>query len=61
MGFMDKVKDMLGQHGDKAGETVDRKTGGKHSDKIRSGTDKAKERREGMPDENREGGGGTAA
>jgi len=65
MGFMDKVKDMLGQHSEKVGqgvdkgaEAVDRKTGGKYTDKIQTGTDKAKERIEGMSDEKREGGGG---
>lgn len=50
MGFMDKVKGMLGQHGDKVGqgldkaaEAVDSKTGGKYSGQIKSGTEKAKE------------------
>jgi hypothetical protein len=46
----DKAKEMIGQHGDKVDEGVDRagqfadeKTGNKHSDQIRQGTDKAKE------------------
>lgn len=50
MGIMDKVKGMLGQHGDKVGqgldkaaEAVDAKTGGKYSGQIKSGTQKAKE------------------
>ncbi|MFC4497843.1 antitoxin [Streptomyces ovatisporus] len=53
MGFMDKVKDMLGQHGDKvskgvdkAGRMADSKTKGKYSDKIRTGTQKAREQAE---------------
>ncbi|MET7641878.1 antitoxin [Streptomyces sp. NPDC005438] len=47
---MDKVKEMLGQHGDKASSgvdkaagTADEKTGGKHHDTIRGGADKARE------------------
>ncbi len=60
MGFMDSIKEKLGnrgkaedmarQHGDKvdegidrAGRTTDEKTGGKHSDQIHTGTDKAKD------------------
>ncbi|MDT0382268.1 antitoxin [Streptomyces sp. DSM 42041] len=50
MSFMDKVKGMLGQHGDKAdqgmekaGNTLDERTGGKHSDKIDTGTQKGQE------------------
>jgi hypothetical protein len=46
----DKAKEMVGQHGDKAddavdraGEFVDEKTGKKHSDHIQQGVDKAKE------------------
>ena len=41
MSIVDKVKEMLGQHGakakqgmDKGGDMLDRKTGGKHTDKI---------------------------
>jgi hypothetical protein len=50
MGFMDKVKGMLGQHGDKAdqgvdkaADTADSRTGGKHSDQIRTGADRTKD------------------
>lgn len=50
MGFLDKAKDMLGDHADKAdgaidkvADLVDDKTGGKHSDKIDGAADKAKE------------------
>lgn len=50
MGFMDKVKGMLGQHSekvsrgiDKAASMADSKTKGKYSDKIRTGSQKAKE------------------
>ncbi|MCF6523922.1 antitoxin [Streptomyces sp. JJ36] len=66
MGFMDKVKGMLGQHGDKVergvdktAETVDRKTGGKYTDKIERGTGKAKESMDRMSEDRRrdEGGG----
>ncbi|MFI5658868.1 antitoxin [Streptomyces sp. NPDC051684] len=46
----DKVSDLAQQHGDKidqgldkAGKLVDEKTKGKYSDKIRTGTDKAKD------------------
>ena len=53
MGFMDKVKGMLGQHGDKvsrgldkAGQMADSKTKGKYSSQIRTGTQKAKEQAE---------------
>ncbi|WP_447007534.1 antitoxin [Saccharothrix isguenensis] len=45
-----KAKDALGQHGDKADEGIDRvgqfadeRTGGRHSDRIQQGTDRAKE------------------
>ncbi|KOX20635.1 hypothetical protein ADK67_29120 [Saccharothrix sp. NRRL B-16348] len=45
-----KAKDALGQHGDKAdegidkaGQFVDERTGGEHSEHIQKGTDKAKE------------------
>ncbi|WP_406281662.1 antitoxin [Embleya sp. NBC_00896] len=45
-----KAGDLLGQHGDKAdkgvdkaAEVADRKTGGKHTDKIRDASDKTKE------------------
>ena len=46
----DKAKDLVGQHGDKvedgvdrAGRFIDEKTGNKHSDQINQGTDKAKD------------------
>jgi hypothetical protein len=74
MSFMDKVKGMLGQHGDKAdqgvekaGNTLDERTGGKHSDKIDTGTQKGQESmdrwtQEGGSDEGGGGrGGGSAA
>jgi MT0933-like antitoxin protein len=55
MGFMDKVKGMLGQHSDKvtkgvdkAADMADSKTKGKYSDQIRTGTKKAKEQAEKM-------------
>ena len=52
MGFLDNAKakltDAVDSHGDKiadgldkAGDFVDKKTGGKYSDKIDAGTDKA--------------------
>ncbi|MYW05846.1 antitoxin [Streptomyces sp. SID3343] len=54
MGVFDNLKakaeGLLGQHGDKADKGIDKaadiadtKTGGKHTDKIRSASDKAKE------------------
>lgn len=50
MGLFDKAKELAEQHGDKLGgavdklaDVVDEKTGGKYTDKIESGTDKAKE------------------
>jgi uncharacterized protein YjbJ (UPF0337 family) len=50
MSIVDKVKEMLGQHGDKAkgavdkaGDVVDEKTGGKYADKVDMAQDKAKE------------------
>jgi hypothetical protein len=49
MGFLDKAKQMLGQHEekvedaiDKVADVVDDKTGGKYSDKIDKGVDAAK-------------------
>lgn len=64
MGFMDKVKGMLGQHSDKAGqgldkgsETLDKRTGGKYTDKIQTGTDKARDRM--SEDKRRDEGGGS--
>ncbi|GAA2458249.1 hypothetical protein GCM10010191_92650 [Actinomadura vinacea] len=48
MSIVDKVKEMLGQHGDKTkrgvekgGGMADRKTGGKHTDKIDQAQQKA--------------------
>ncbi|MDF4253051.1 antitoxin [Streptomyces sp. WMMB303] len=65
MGFMDKVKGMLGQHGDKvqqgvdkAAQVADSKTRGKYSDKINSGARKAKDTAQKLGDEGR-GGSGT--
>ena len=50
MGFMDKVKGLMGQHGDKvqqgldkAAQMADSKTKGKYTDQIKSGTQKAKD------------------
>ena len=50
MSIIDKVKGLLGQHSDKAekginkaGDMIDRKTGGKYSDKIDSVQEKAKD------------------
>jgi hypothetical protein len=51
MSIIDKVKGLLGQHSDKAekgidkaGDMIDRKTGGKYSDKIDSAQEKAKDK-----------------
>lgn len=64
MSFMDRLKKQLGQHQDKvekgldkAGETADKKTQGKYTEQIRTGTEKAKQssRRQA------EGGGGTGS
>jgi hypothetical protein len=50
MSILDKVKELLGQHSDKAqqgidkaGDVINDKTGGKYSDKIESAQDKAKD------------------
>ncbi|MFG1999605.1 antitoxin [Spirillospora sp. NPDC048911] len=50
MSIVDKVKEMLGGHADKAkgavdkaGDMVDKKTGGKYADKVDMGQDKARE------------------
>ncbi len=50
MGFMDKVRGMFGQHADqieggidKAGDTIDDKTGDKYADKVDKGQDAAKD------------------
>ena len=49
MGFLDKAKDLLGQHEeklegalDKVADVVDEKTGGKYTDKIDQGVEAAK-------------------
>ncbi|MEV0847091.1 antitoxin [Streptomyces sp. NPDC049954] len=64
----DKVADLAQQHGDKVGQgldkaakTVDERTKGKYSDRIQSGTEKAKDAVDKMgTDKNKgEGGGGT--
>ncbi|GAA1543272.1 hypothetical protein GCM10009678_27320 [Actinomadura kijaniata] len=54
MSFVDKVKGMLGQHPDKAqqgvdkaGDMIDKRTGGKYSDKVDMGQDKARDYIEG--------------
>jgi len=53
-----KAGDLAQQHGDqinqgvdRAGRTLDDKTGGKYSDKIDTGTDKAKDAMENLKDE----------
>ncbi|MDT9692117.1 antitoxin [Streptomyces sp. P9(2023)] len=50
MGIMDKLKGMMGQHPDKAqqgveraGDTVDQRTGGKHAAKVDQAQQKAQE------------------
>jgi hypothetical protein len=64
MGFMDKVKGMLGQHSekvskgiDRAGQMADTKTKGKYSSQIRSGTEKAKQQTDKLGRQEGEGGG----
>ncbi|KAA3640588.1 MAG: antitoxin [Armatimonadetes bacterium] len=66
MGFMDSVKgmvskgkDLAGDHADKvqdgidkAADVADDKTGGKYSDQIDSGAEKAKDFVEGLDDDN---------
>jgi hypothetical protein len=49
MSFMDKVKNLFGQHGDKvdemiekAGDMADRKTGGKYSSQIDTAQEQAR-------------------
>jgi hypothetical protein len=65
MGFMDKVKGMLGQHSEKVSKGIDKaagmadsKTKGKYSEQIRSGTQKAKQQAEKYGREGGSGGGG---
>ncbi len=50
MGLMDKVRSMLGQHGDKVeggidkgGDFIDDKTGGKYAEHVDKGQDAAKD------------------
>lgn len=50
MSIIDKVKELFGQHSDKAergidkaGDVINEKTGGKYSDKIDSAQEKAKD------------------
>ncbi|MFE0465049.1 antitoxin [Kitasatospora sp. NPDC058965] len=50
MSVMDKLKNMLGQHPEKAkeaveraGDVIDDRTGGKYADKVDTGQDKAGE------------------
>ncbi|MEV4795677.1 antitoxin [Asanoa sp. NPDC049475] len=54
MGFMDRIKDMMGKHDDKvdkgldkAGDKMDDRTGGKYNDKIDKGVDEAQRRTSG--------------
>lgn len=63
MGFMDRVKGMMSQHGDKlgrgvekAGEAADARTKGKHRRHIRTGTGKAREAMDRMARERRDKG-----
>ena len=64
MGFMDKVKGMLGQHGDKvdqgidrAGDAVDDKTGGKYAGHVDKGQEAAKDQMDKLQGD---GGGGSS-
>ena len=50
MSMFDKAKDLLGQHGDKVdqgieklGDLVDEKTGGQHADKVDTAQEKIRE------------------
>lgn len=67
MGFMDKVKGMLGQHGDKAdqgidraGDMVDDKTGGKHAAHVDKAQQAAKDRLDKLQSDGGTGGAGGA-
>ena len=54
MGFMDKVKGVLGGHADQAdqgGDFVDGKTGGKYADEVDQGQDAAADALRKMGDE----------
>ncbi|KAB2388575.1 MULTISPECIES: antitoxin [Actinomadura] len=64
MSFVDKVKEMLGQHSDqakkgvdKAGDMFDQKTGGKYADKV----DKVQDKGNDYIDRSSEGGTGGEA
>ena len=64
MGFMDKVKGMVGQHHDKVdkglergGEAAESRTRGRHRKQVRTGTGKAREAAERMSRERGEQGG----
>ena len=68
MGFMDKVKGMLGQHGDKAdqgidraGDMVDDKTGGKHAAHVDKAQQAAKDNLDKMQGDSGAGGPGGPA
>lgn len=63
MGFLDKAKaaaqKAVDQHGDKvkgatdkAGDFIDKKTGGQHTDKIRKGTKKVQDGLDGLDGKN---------
>ena len=61
MGLFDKAKDLLGQHGDKVeqaidkvADAVDEKTGGKYADQIDKGVEAAK----GLVEDQADGGAG---
>jgi hypothetical protein len=50
MSIVDKVKEMLGQHSnkaeqgiDKTGDRIDEKTGGKHGEQVDQGQERAKD------------------
>lgn len=58
MGFMDKAKDALNEHGDKVDDGIDKaadiaddKTGGKYTEHIDTGAEKAKDVVDGLKDE----------
>jgi hypothetical protein len=58
MGFMDKAKALLNQHGDKVDDGIDKvadvaddKTGGKYSEHIDTGAEKAKDVVDDLTDE----------
>lgn len=59
MGFMDKAKDLAGQHADKidqgieqGGDLVDDKTGGKYADQVDKAQDFANEQADKLGGEN---------